>query len=300
MTDIMDAVKARFPSVKLVVFTGGECFLLGKALDQAVSHAKRLGFLTRCVTNGFWAKTPDIALKRVRELRAAGLTEINFSAGFAHQEFVHSESVLNGAISAAKEGMVAIVSVENRTAGEKRGEALSRHPLMARFNAEHPERSGLLRVMETVWVSETPFGGGERTNSRPCDNILDSLVITPDMKLKSCCGLSVNSIPEMSMGCVSAENIRTKHAEQFDDFLKIWLKVDGPESIIKYVRSRREVPGPASFSHPCQACGFMYSSPEIRSYIREHFQEKMADVLFRFSAVKEVTGRVNSLIGYGA
>jgi hypothetical protein len=300
MLALIDSVAKEFPSVKIAVFTGGECFLLGKSLDKLVSHAKSKGLLTRCVTNGFWARTPAIAAKRIGELQAAGLTEINFSAGFAHQEFVPSESVLNGAISAAKSGMLAIVSVENSTAGEKGGEALSKHPLMVQFRKEYPEKAGLISILDTVWVGEGSFGDNGRSRRRPCDNIMDSLVIMPDLKLKSCCGLSVNSIPEMNMGNVSPLNIRAKHAEQFDDFLKIWIKVDGPEGIIEYVKGKCPGIDTPKFSHPCQACKFLYATPEIRSYIREHFQEKVADVLFRFSAVKEVTGRVNKLIGYGA
>jgi hypothetical protein len=37
-----------------------------------------------------------------------------------------------------------------------------------------------------------------------------------------------------------------------------------------------------------------------KKFLRENFQQKVSDVLFRFSAVKELNTQVNNLIGYGA
>lgn len=299
LMELMDAAVERFPSVKLVVFTGGECFLLGKALDRLVAHAHKKGLLTRCVTNGYWAVSPGAAARRLQELREAGLTEINFSAGFAHQEFVPSESVLNGAIGSAKMGMLALLSVENNASGVKGGEALTKHPLMLKFVKDHPEKAKLLKVMDTVWVGNgsTCFAA---SNPKPCETILDSLVVTPDLKFKSCCGLTVNAIPEMDMGKVNGENLGSLHSEQFDDFLKIWLKVDGPEGIINYTKKMRPEIKTPEFQHPCHACKFLYSSAVIKKHLRENFQDKVSDVLFRFSAVKELTKQASTLIGYGA
>lgn len=297
---LIDAGAAGFPSLKLAVFTGGECFLLGKSLDRIVTHAKNKGWKTRCVTNGFWAKTSAAAEKRLKELKNAGLTEINFSAGFAHQEFVPSDHVLNGAIAASKLGMVALISVENAKSGDKGGEALAKHPLIRQFIKDYPERAGLLRIMDTVWVGDSPFGAGGRSKPKPCETVLDTLVIAPDSSLKSCCGLPVNFMPEMDMGKVLPKTLRVKYLGQFDDFMKIWLKVDGPEQIINYLKEKRRGMRMPEFTHPCQACKFLYSSPEMRELARKHFKEKVGDVLFRFSTLKEVAGRVNDLIGYGA
>lgn len=296
---VIDTAVERFPSLKMAVFTGGECFLLGKHLDKAIAHAKSRGLLTRCVTNGYWAVTPEIATKRLKELRAAGLTEINFSAGFAHQEFVPSESVLNGALSAAKIGMLALLSVENNSGADKGGEALKKHPLTQRFLKEHPDKAKFFKVMDTVWVGKDNTAFAD-VKSKPCETILDSLVVTPDHRLKSCCGLTVNAIPEMDMGPLTADNLGRLHADQFDDFLKIWLKVDGPEGIITHIKKSRSGLKIPKFTHPCQACKFLYSSLEIKKYLLENFQEKVSDVLFRFSAVKEISKQANNLIGYGA
>src|SRR5690242_4096278 len=65
-------------TIKLVAFSGGECFLLGNDLDIAVEHASNLRLATRCVTNGYWATSEDDAFTRLERLKKAGLREINF------------------------------------------------------------------------------------------------------------------------------------------------------------------------------------------------------------------------------
>ncbi|MEM4326361.1 MAG: hypothetical protein QXU40_03600 [Candidatus Pacearchaeota archaeon] len=62
-----------FPTIKLLVFTGGECFLLGKKLVDAVRFASSLGLDTRCVTNGFWATSLQRASEWAKRLKEAGL-----------------------------------------------------------------------------------------------------------------------------------------------------------------------------------------------------------------------------------
>ena len=53
----LESAKKAFPSLKLIVFSGGEVFLLKDKLFDAIKHARLLGFQVRCVTNAFWAKT---------------------------------------------------------------------------------------------------------------------------------------------------------------------------------------------------------------------------------------------------
>ena len=52
----IDAAHESFPNLKLIVFSGGECFLLGDDLVTIVSHAHGKGLSVRCVTNGYWGK----------------------------------------------------------------------------------------------------------------------------------------------------------------------------------------------------------------------------------------------------
>ena len=96
---------AEVPSIRQVVFTGGECFLLGPALDTLIRRCRDLGLGTRCVSNGYWAHSLPAAEARVAQLRAAGLEELNLSTGVFHARFVPWERVLWGAAAAASAGL---------------------------------------------------------------------------------------------------------------------------------------------------------------------------------------------------
>src|SRR5262245_49705051 len=70
---------SQFRSLEGVVFSGGECFLLGDDLVKSVQHAARRNLFTRCVTNGYWAKSLSIGRNRLADLKEVGLTELNIS-----------------------------------------------------------------------------------------------------------------------------------------------------------------------------------------------------------------------------
>lgn len=65
------------PSIQVVVFTGGEATLHLDALKKGLFRAKEQGKITRVVSNGWWAKSPDHALRFLDDLQQAGLDEIN-------------------------------------------------------------------------------------------------------------------------------------------------------------------------------------------------------------------------------
>ena len=66
--DYIDQAARDFPTLKLVVFSGGECFLLRDDLDKAIARAAGHGLATRCVTNGYWATSKRAAQERIAPL----------------------------------------------------------------------------------------------------------------------------------------------------------------------------------------------------------------------------------------
>lgn len=84
---------------------GGEPFLYFGLLKHIMKKAKKLGVpRTWVITNGFWAKTGEIAEKKLVELKEAGLTNITFSVDGFHQEYIPLETVRNGIEAAVKVG----------------------------------------------------------------------------------------------------------------------------------------------------------------------------------------------------
>ncbi len=56
MKNFINESKIRYPTLEIVVFSGGECFLLQNDLYEAIKYSTQLGLTTRCVTNGFWGR----------------------------------------------------------------------------------------------------------------------------------------------------------------------------------------------------------------------------------------------------
>jgi len=133
--DYIDQAAGDFPSLRLVVFSGGECFLLRQDLDAAIERATSRGLATRCVTNGYWATSPRAARERILPLYEAGLTELNFSTGDDHQKFVPFERIVHGAVAAAESGIRALIVVEGRPVHDGAG---PRRPGPRRIHAHEP------------------------------------------------------------------------------------------------------------------------------------------------------------------
>ena len=75
-------------------------FLLGNDLNLIIDYASRIGLSARVVTNGYWAKSPEIAKEKLLELSKCGLKEVNFSTGEDHQEWVSYDNIVYGSIAA--------------------------------------------------------------------------------------------------------------------------------------------------------------------------------------------------------
>jgi len=96
----IDEALQTYPDIKIVILTGGECFLLGKDLERVIEYIHKKGRLSRVVTNAYWANDYNSAVKKLSTLKTAGLTELNISTGDNHQRFIPFQHVAN-AIDAA-------------------------------------------------------------------------------------------------------------------------------------------------------------------------------------------------------
>lgn len=104
-----------YPSIKMVIFTGGECTLLKDDLLDAIQFASMHNLTTRIVTNAHWAKTDESAINVINALIESGLTEINFSTGDEHIKFVPLEQVIRAIKLCAKHPSFTnvVVNIEN-------------------------------------------------------------------------------------------------------------------------------------------------------------------------------------------
>lgn len=75
-------------TIRTVIWTGGECTLLGNVLLDGIRYAKSKGLASRVVSNANWATSMDKAMEMVSNLKSAGVVEINYSTGDNHQKYV--------------------------------------------------------------------------------------------------------------------------------------------------------------------------------------------------------------------
>jgi MoaA/NifB/PqqE/SkfB family radical SAM enzyme len=89
-----------------VTLHGGEPFLYFDVMRAILSKARALNVEHRWViTNGFWAQSSDVAMKKLRTLKKTGLTAITFSVDAFHQEYVSLDRVRTGIEIAAYFGL---------------------------------------------------------------------------------------------------------------------------------------------------------------------------------------------------
>jgi hypothetical protein len=292
ITDFIDQV-ADLGSAKVVVFSGGECFLLGRDLVHAVGHAKRRGLATRCVTNGYWAKYVDRGEHTLAPLIDAGLDELNVSTGDFHQQYVSEETVLNAVELALRLGIRrTLLVLELRDNGRVTGEALLRNNRASRLLQEFgTDRFG---IVQSPWMPFDVRLRSEQADSQllsrasvasrgGCRSILSSAVLTPSGRLGVCCGLTRERIPELNL-TLAGRGLEAALEEAGRDFLKIWLFVDGPERILAWAASKDPaIQWEHRYAHHCHACLALFDEERIRAVIAAHYRERVDDVLLRYS-----------------
>jgi hypothetical protein len=287
----------RIPSFELIAFTGGECFLLGEALNELIGRATSRGFRTRVITNGFWAKNADAARARVASVRAQGLGEMMLSTGTFHQRFVPVARVAAGARAAAEAGIVTRIAVEacdqsdfdDRTLTEALQDLIETKRVFIGRDAWMPDAGGrgTASVTHERLLTEKPNAAYGR-----CGQILNVVSVTPRQDLIACCGFPQEQLPRMRLGSVADQTLDAVLESAPPELLKMWLHVDGPSGIAAFVA--RHVPGyrfPETASI-CDACVTLQRDGVAMRVVAEHGASVAADVASRFARLQQDSGAV--------
>jgi len=272
------------------VFTGGEPTLAGRNLLLAIERAASHGLATRIVTNAYWAVNDKGAEDRVSSFVNAGLTEINFSTGDQHSRFVPLENVVRATRAAVRRELTVAIMVETVKERTVTKETIENHLGFRQILQDFPHAE--IKVLESPWMPLSPsvtqkYPDGIAINRRNlamrqgCDSILSTTTIQADGRIAACCGLGMRLIPELQMGNIRDTNIADADQRAADDFLKRWMRVEGPEHILAWSSTHNpEIEWEDMYAHRCQACIRLYKDPKVRKVIAEHYEEKIADVLF--------------------
>ncbi len=298
---------ASLRTMRVVVISGGEPFLLGKDLDLLIARANGHGLATRIVSNGYWATSLDVARARLTALRAAGLKELNVSTGDFHAEFVPLPRVAFAARAASDLNMQVAIMIERRAERHVVLDDIRSHPLIRQI-VDDPNRSSSILFVESPWMkrgSAVQGGTREVDEGAPvpqdanavvtrknlpmragCSSILNGIVVTPYEQFGACCGLPREEIPELNIGAMRSKGLERCYEEARNDFLKVWLAVEGPEHILAWAAEHDpSIEWEGLYAHQCDACRAVYKSPKVVAVIRAHYREKLSDVLLKFAVL---------------
>ena len=291
MISSINQAKAAFPDLRQVVFSGGECVMLGEDLFAAISHATKLKLSTRIVSNGYWGASANKAKKVAKRLWESGLGEINISTGRDHAEFVKVESALRAVDAAVNFGIFGLITVEQDAHDSSIVKQITESEQYINLMKLGENR---FRFQINTWMQFTDSHVDRPLRDNParpgpCQQLFSNIVVTPHKNISACCGLTYEHIPEMRIGNISeADGIKNAYAAEVSDFLKVWIHVDGPEGIVRKLYGDDIPPGLISKDHTCDTCARMHKCETTRELIRSRYQEFYPEVMLKHAVVKFV------------
>jgi hypothetical protein len=280
---ITDEVRS-WGALELVVFTGGEAFLLGKSLVKAVAYMKARGIMTRIVTNAYWATSRERAVSKLAELKEAGLTELNVSCDDYHQAFVPLDNVKRANEVAAEIGLPCLLVHRRKAGGRLTVESLSQYLGVPLHVFKQGERNPSNHVISTgcnipVRNNQRAEGKAEPSASDDwrgaCKSVLKSIVVFPDLSVQICCGIALCDIPELTIGSLDGSDLLDILKRGNRDLIANWLALEGPSSVVDFVRSKD--PGidlPRQYLGRCHACNEVFTNPRARAILARHASER--------------------------
>ncbi len=284
----IDQARELSPSLKVVVFSGGEATLLRNTLFAALRYCRQRGLLTRLVSNGSWGKSAMSARHFAARLAEAGLTELNLSTGPEHQEWVPLSLVENAARAALQHELRTVVSVESGPDGPPAKET---YAALAALAQQQPRS---LRLIYSSWMTFKASGNGSTRRARsvprevsgPCNQLFKNIVVTPHRAISACCGLTFEHIPEMKVGTLAdaprGNALVRAYQATLNDFSKIWLAVEGPATMLRHALGTAADALIASSNHICEVCALLHQNEEAIAELRRIYPEHAPGVLQRF------------------
>jgi organic radical activating enzyme len=295
-------------TVEVVVFTGGEPFILGESLYKAVEYSANKNLLTRIVTNAYWATSLKKALTVLQRLKNIGLTEINYSCDDFHQEFIPLQRVKWACEAALELEIPALIASKGLKHSKITPQYLEDFfgKKLSRFKkGQNNPKNYVYNYGVTVpvgWESENLpeeellWPPNEDNWKVPCESVLKSIVITPDGDLSICCGIGSNEIPETIIGNTSNKPLIDLLIEANNDLIINWLALEGPYGIMTYMQKRvPELKFKERYVNICHLCHDIFSSEKKRKVLSEIVEEVVPFLSLERAWVENHRDQLNKL-----
>lgn len=253
---------------KSVHFAGGEPFLYFKQMLELCQHAKRTGFVSTLVTNGFWGKNKDRAKAMFLKLAEADLVRVELSTDVFHQEYL-SMAIIGNAIEVLKSIGIPItlrvITTRKHTVDETIGKL-------------SPELLDGLEIMGSpvvpsgralTAISSDEYYLSEAGTLGCCDTMLN-LTVRPDGGVFPCCAGSEQN-PSLSLGNIRKLpiDVIVRNAER--NLMVKRLVHSGPASffpILEDAGLSHKID--AEYTNVCHLCTQVFADPQLVEAIGAH------------------------------
>ena len=294
MESIVEYCAKKFPSIELVVITGGEPFTLGSDLYAIIKKISSFGKMSRIVSNAYWASSYSKAVDIIQKLQDCGLTEINYSTGDEHQKFVQYDNIINAIQAALDNNMAVAVNVESALNKDFKSDILYKDTKLSKY-LKDKEKYPIFRINNGKWIEKQSTvnekGNFSYTTSidSTCTSILTNICISPDMQYLSCCGFFNIKNKYLNYGFVTANNLETIHKKQFDNILKLWLYLEGPLKIAQSInRYAKKELIKIENKHMCEVCNLILSNEQFIDMIKSNISKELPRLILKYDICRRI------------
>lgn len=286
MFKYIEQVVRDFPSVISLVLTGGECTLLPDLTEIIDKATNKYGLSVRIVSNAHWAENIDEAHAKIQEWRKAGLSEINFSTGDEHLNFVSKHTITNAILASVEAGMTPFANVESQ----------ENHIFSSKDFLKDPKLTTLVKANKLVFANGVwiDFKHPKEIAKKPknmnipsfqrCDNLFNGITITPDNRMKACCGIISQKVKYLDLGNPDKYPLRRLFNNQFTDFIKIWLYTEGSHRILEFVSKYEDRINIDDYAHlhHCLVCAIILRNEKFLSILKSHYKEVYTNIIMKY------------------
>ncbi|HEX9942395.1 MAG TPA: radical SAM protein [Thermoanaerobaculia bacterium] len=266
-------------SVRLVAFTGGEPFLLGRDLVRLVRLASDRGFRTRIVTSAYFGTSQASASERLKQVADVGLNELSISWDDFHEEYVPFERINTVFWSARRLGIS--VAVNTVVYAKSRWTAARVRAALA-LAEDDPAVTVQSAVNLTGRAAESlgPSDLHEQRAVGPCPYVLTGPTVSAKGKLLACCGVIPNTEALTVAEDITGGELNAAINRASESALLNWLYLRGPYAIVEHIGMQYgiKVPAPNEFGGNCEACQYLFQNPEISVHIPAALTEKCSEI----------------------
>ncbi len=270
---------AAIPSVKYLVFSGGEAFLEREMLAEALARAASYDFFTTVITSAYWARDPAIARREVERL--AGLSHLIVSVDQPHEAFVPLPHVRNAVLAAKEFGVLSTVGIGMYAS--EHADAAYRQELIGliRVYCGQPDRvvsqqfelvgRGARQLSPARLELSGQFPGGTCPIMSP--------VVDTDGSVYTCCGIGppVRRDDPHLVGNAREEALGAILQRQQADWLLQLLRTHGPVEVARQAVEaglESQLGGRYESGGVCALCHDVLSKPAIVAASRQALQDR--------------------------